>query len=208
MFQTATHFFTYLILYQLHTLNWLISCFETFSPSFWKKKMKNQLHSRFPYLETVILLNFVWISFLLSYLLCITSKGKTFLLRCYSPTEIFTNDRKCHQKLNSKIRKMSTPIADCIGPLYEKFDLDAIHTDVLSIESCYSTEPPTNHLEAPSRQRLSPIFLIVAESTEDSTQGWNCKCPSAIFVSTEWIRKRRTASLLMFERHCEKTMEV
>ena len=46
--------------------------FWNFFSSF-KKKMKKPSHLRFPYHETVILLNFVCISFLFSYLLCISS---------------------------------------------------------------------------------------------------------------------------------------
>lgn len=63
---------------------------------------------------------------------------------------------------------MSTLIS-ANGPLREKFELDTILTDVTSIESCRSTELPAIHLEVESSGLdLSPIFPIVAESSEDS----------------------------------------
>ena len=92
-------------------------------------------------------------------------------------------------------------------------DSNWIHTKIPSIASFRLTELPAIHLEvAPSRKRLSPIFLVVAESSEDSNyqkkRPWTGESPSATFVSTVWTTERRTASLLMFQRHCEQTMEV
>jgi hypothetical protein len=104
----------------------------------------------------------------------------------------------CHQKLDSSVSKMST-LMSANGPLLEKFGLDTIHTDVLSIESCRSTELPAIHLDVePSGLCLSSIFPIVTETSEESNYNQKTPCnvesPSATFVSTDWTRKRRTAA--------------
>ena len=98
-------FFTYIILYQLHTLQRLISCFETFSPSF---KQKNEKEITFTISipwnchSTEFCVNFLSFFLLTLYLFL---NGKHYVtLRCNVTTD-FLQCSKVSPKVESQSRQ-------------------------------------------------------------------------------------------------------
>ena len=139
--------------------------------------------------------------------------GKYFYCVAIGRPNFSTTVKKCQRKLNSDIRNMSTSISAHDGPVREEFELGSYWYSADWILSCIwasSNSSASGNIRTVSIINLSNCGRIVRREQLplEKTMQWPITECTICFNWMEKKEKRRTASFLMFERHCEETMEV